>query len=235
MHNILAEKRAISMDTAVCAREKDKPAILAASSRFKGFGTEPLHETRTRKMEANPVIEKMKRAWATCDDGHLDHGSIAGALNKIKIPRYSAKDIETFSLAIAEFQDEVKFSDKAGLFLSALINNCRDEKFVIHTTHLVQPINSFGYQNRKNITVDGNIGTSVGYDMEVGVITVNGNAGFGVGCGMRGGRIIVQGDCGYNVGINMSGGEIHIEGSYEISRSIVSGKIFHNGNLIVPK
>jgi len=229
---------------------REKPTILAASGRFGGFGPEAEHKVTTVKVESNPVLEGMKKVWATCGDGRLNYGDIIEVLNKIKIPRYSAKDIETVSLVIAEFQDEVKFSDKAGLLLSALINNCEENVFVIHTAHLTKKINDLGHRNTKDITVAGDAGDYVGDEMKGGMITVMGNSGSKAGYDMRGGAITVMGDaegagrfmkggsitvemiCSGDIGFTMSGGVIVVKGFADntIGERMVGGEIHIHGN-----
>jgi hypothetical protein len=53
---------------------------------------------------------------------------------------------------------------------------------------------------------------------------------------MEKGSITVIGDAGNNIGEGMRGGEIHLEGDCSgLSGSIVGGRIYHKGNLIVDK
>src|SRR5208283_402917 len=164
---------------------RDKPTRLAASRMFGGLRPETERPVRTHKVESNPALECMKRAWAMCDDIHLpNYGEIYSAMRrKIRKHQYSAKDVEDFSMVLAEFQGEENFSNKAGLFLSALINNCKEDGFLIHTVQLAKPIHSFGFRNTKNIAIDGDIGDVVGEEMVKGAITVKGNAGGSTGFG----------------------------------------------------
>jgi glutamate synthase domain-containing protein 3 len=135
---------------------------------------------------------------------------------------------------LTEFQDEQDFIWRAGLLLSALINNCEESSFVIHTDLLTQPLDYIGYGNTKNIIVQGDANHCVGRHMKNGTITVRGNAGSFVGEGMAGGVIIVEGNTGSRAGSSMTGGEIHTFGSHipVISSCFISGKIFHNEDLI---
>jgi glutamate synthase domain-containing protein 3 len=171
--------------------------------------------------------------------------------------QFTAKDVEEFSLVLEEYQQERYFSRKASLFLSALINSGKDSHYIIHTQHLAKPLNSIGFKNEKDITVDGNTGNYVGDSMEGGTIIVNGDAKDRCGFLMRGGSITVDGDVGNDVawdliggritingnagnkvGIWMNGGEIRLEGEYESLSYycwIYGGRIYHKGELIFPK
>jgi hypothetical protein len=215
--------------------------VLAMANRFSRY--KPEEEKAVRKVEVveNETLKKMKEAWNACSytsypyDRNPDR-EYAKMLEVVKKSEYSAKDIENFTLALAEFQEENRFSGKAGVFLSALINNCKDSELVIRTVHLAKSINFLGYKNTKKITVKGNAGADVGHNMQGGTITVEGNAGSHVGYDMEGGTITVNEDAGGWVGHWMNGGEIRIEGKIEsISNSVEHGKIYHKGKLIVDK
>jgi len=236
---------------------------LAASGRFGPFKPESEQAIRTQIVETNQAIEKMKRtwelqAWEWCDIlvhyGAIHNEKTYGRiLDSIK-HRYSAKDVEDFSIALSEFQGEMYFSTKAGLFLSALINSCKGDDFVVHTAHFAEPIKAFGYRNTSNITVEGDVGLYVGEDMGMGTIAVKGNADGNVGWYMRGGsvtvegnanevghqmiggRIIVNGNAGDDIGDGMTGGEIVINGTIgSISPDFERGRIFHKEKLIIER
>jgi hypothetical protein len=221
------------MDALLAVRRNDSPAILAASSRFGKYMHEPLHEIRKAKVDANPVLEAMRRVWAECvchEDNNGSEKSYNDILQNIKILRCSAKDIEQFSIVLGEFQGERNFSYKAGQYLSALINNCNDAEFVIHTNHLDR-IDSLGYRNTKNIIVDGNVGCFFGEKMENGTMTVEGDAGDFVGSWMKGGAIIVNGNANAYVGETMKGGSITVMGDIgdEVAHQMKGGIIAVKG------
>src|SRR3989338_8903211 len=60
---------------------------------------------------------------------------------------YGAGDITEFSIACADSQNHMHFSAGTGLFLSALINNCKENNFVIYTNHLQWPVDFMFYNN----------------------------------------------------------------------------------------
>src|SRR5271157_3999693 len=141
------------METAVCAR--DKPSILAASGKFGIFKPETEQKTRIVSVEMNPTLVRMKITWQKCElesEGvnrrllNIDSSYSRMLYEAIK-SGYSAKDIESYCLVLAECQKEENFAYKAGLFLTALINGCNEDRFVIHTAHLAKPIHYIGHRN----------------------------------------------------------------------------------------
>jgi len=230
---------------------------LALGSKFGKYKPEEEKDVRKVEVKEDEVLKKLKDAWR-----RYKHVTVlAGTTNEEKILRavvgiaYSARDVERFSLALVEFQDELLFPDKASTFLNTIIKNCKDSNYVIHTGHLKTPIGDIGMLNTKNITVNGNVGhnvgcfmkggtitingdatDSLGAEMSGGAITVNGNTGDCVGSHMRGGTIIVNGNAGKLIGEGMLGGEIQLNGDYRsIAKSIRKRKIYHKGKLIVDK
>jgi formylmethanofuran dehydrogenase subunit C len=140
--------------------------------------------------------------------------------------------VEKISLALAEFQDEEDFESKAGLFLSALINNCPESEFVIHTRHLGVKIFYLGLYNTKDITIKGDVGDYLAYSMSGGRITVEGNAGYGAGNTMENGEIIIDGNSDYFLGDRMKGGKITVKGNAgnEAGSNMGNGEIVIDGD-----
>jgi hypothetical protein len=240
--------------------KKQEGAVAPALAMAGKFGRyKPEEERAVRRVEVrlNPALQKIIKVWELPTYIGIPDLYYNGMLDLLKTKKaaYTAKDVEAFSIALAKFQDERRFSYKAGLFLSALADHCREDAFVIHTTHLTRPVHEICYMNRKNIIVDGNVGMECGRQMMGGSITVNGDAGNYVGEDMADGLIIVNGDAGNYVGarmersiINVEGkaggavglemrsGAIFLEGGFEsIGESIRHGKIFNKGKLIVDK
>jgi hypothetical protein len=236
---------------------------LAATGRFGNFKAEPEREVRKVSLERDNEIEVLKRMWEKISmdlerDYHFEVQNYSGAYAKIlkmaRKSRYSAKDICAFSLALPEFQGDAFFRIRAGIFLSALINNCKDQEFVIHTAHL-PPIHFIGFDNKKNIVVEGDAGNRVGVGMKGGSIIVKGdagmviggemidgtisilgNAGSHIGYFMQGGSITVGKHAGTEVGRRMHAGEIRLNGGYdEIADYIQGGRIYHKRKLIWPR
>jgi hypothetical protein len=236
-------------------RTTDAPA-LAIGGRLKGFGPEEEKASRKAEVKETEAIRQIKAAWKACgyNTYKRDDENYRPILHIVENLQCTAKDLEEFSLSLEEFQHEKDFAEKAGHFLSALINSGKESDYVIHTQHLVTPPDYLGYKNGKNIIVKGDAGLIVGSGMkrgsisvrgntghwlgglmQGGSITVEGNAGDGVGYSMKSGSITIDGNAGYDVGAKMKGGEIHLESNYEnIADDIDGGRIFHKVKLIYP-
>jgi glutamate synthase domain-containing protein 3 len=190
-----------------------KTSLLAMANRFGRYKPEEEKTVRKAEVVEDEMLKRLKIAWKVCSYTGNAVKDYPKMLETVKKLRHSAKDVERFSLALAEFQGEERFSESAGLFLSALINSCRSRKFVIHTHHLAKPIHHLGFANTKSIAVKGDAGRDVGPYMKNGTITVEGNAGVGVGEHMEGGTITVKGNADEDVGLAMEGGAIIVEGN----------------------
>jgi hypothetical protein len=171
---------------------------------------------------------------------------------------YCSKDIEKFSLILIKYQKRKYFGYYAGLYLSLLINNCRENNIVIHTRY-DEDLFRLGFENKASLVINGDAGDNLGMknsgeiivigdagdwlgDKNSGRIIVNGNAGHIIGSDMKGGEIIINGDCKDGIGSLMQGGVIHLNGKYgRIEERLeesdefwpVRGEIYHKGKLIV--
>jgi hypothetical protein len=232
-------------------------ARLSVSKRFGRFKDEDEHAVRAPDVVEDKTLRQLREAWLSMrwDIETFSEVEYTRVLDALKGIHYSSADVEKFSVALVEFQNEDYFRLAAGMFLSALINNCKDNDFVINVRHLTEKIWRLGYQNTKNIIVSGDIGANLGLEMKCGTITVEGNADglvgtdmeggsifvkgsvkHSVGAGMKNGKITVGGNVGPGLGDWMKGGEIHIHGTLEgLGDDIESGKIYHKGKLIYPR
>ncbi|NYZ74269.1 hypothetical protein H0O00_03940 [Candidatus Micrarchaeota archaeon] len=214
----------------------------SALAMAKGFGRyKPEEEKSVREalVSQDPMLEKLKRIYKglKCNpdrdrpspveafEPENEFWSLLTAFGRRL--NCSDKDVEAFSLALADFQHEKDFPMKAGLFLSALINGGKSKTYTLRTNHLEVPPDYIGYKNRKTIVVEGNAGDNVGSTMKEGLITVKGNAGYGVGDWMEGGRIIVEGDVDYNLGVGTKDGTITVKGdaTLEVGAFMRGGRI----------
>jgi hypothetical protein len=203
------------MDMEQTTRAPFDPTRTSANKRFSKYKSEPKKVTREADVKESKTLKQMKDAWSTCGydaNQHYIH-NYPSILKAVKNLQYTAEDVLQFSIILNEFQHEQRFSEKASIFLSALINGGKDSNYVIFTKYFDTPLDNLGYWNKKNITVDGNVGNKVGFGMEGGSITVKGNAGDSVGIGLRGGSIIVEGNTGKSVGFRMHDGSIIVEGN----------------------
>ncbi len=210
-------------------------ASAAATKRFGSYEVETERSARTHQVGSNPALDGIWGAWAACRLGIYFGGSqlqrsYEKILYGIRELKYSAADIESLSLELINWQGEESFSEKAGLFLSALINTSQEDGFVIHTANLNR-INLIGYCNEKEVIVKGNCNRGVGSEMKGGSIQVDGNAEE-IGSGMECGKITVNGNADGNIGWFMKGGEITVEGNAgEVGRCMFNGSITVTGDV----
>ena len=133
---------------------------------------------------------------------------------KLDLLAYTADDVEKFSIMMKELEGPDDRLVALSGFMQDLVYRCNDDNFVIHTSHLRWPISFTIIGHEKTVTVMGDL--------------------IAAGDGMDGGKIIVNGDVGV-VGEGMTNGEIHIEGEYGGGGNVVSGRIYHKGELVVDK
>jgi hypothetical protein len=217
---------------------------------FSKYKIEKGREIRVQQKTTSPIMKKILELWAAveyinddrCDPSYgYDYGEgfadgyNASFFNLIehmaKKIGHGAEEVERFSILLESHREEPNFRYKAGLFLSALINSGSDEEYLIHVEEL-GGIDFAGFQNRKKITIDGDVGDCLGDFMAEGEIVVEGNASTCAATRMKGGRIIVKGDVGDNLGFRMDGGEIIVEGDADglVGANMEDGKITVKGN-----
>jgi formylmethanofuran dehydrogenase subunit C len=215
--------------------EMSRPvAATAVSKRFGRFKDEEEKAVRAPAVVRDEMLERFIDVWKrNGDEGDLwaFHAGIERYVGSQS--GYTSADVEKFSIALAEFQDDSDFSTKAGIFLSELINNGNDSDYVIHTRHLVEKIEFLGYANTKNIVVRGDVGRSAAYLMKEGRLVVEGNAGDLLGGDLEGGEILVTGNAGDSAGKNMHGGRLAIKGNagLHVGRGMLGGEILIEGNV----
>ena len=210
-----------SMNTTTTAREqKQKKLIevprLAVSKRFGIYKKEEKKAMRASDIVDNKALERIVKTWDEFDLDCITAWPSCYYRTALEITRnlgHGPKDIEKFSKFIRTFSRENMIATKAGVFLSALVNNVMGKRFTVHTHNLDFEIDHLGYGNTRRLTVNGNCGDLLGEEMKRGMILVQGNVGNEAGNEMSGGRILVRGDAGYEVGKGMKGGIIIIEGN----------------------
>jgi len=186
-------------------------SVVAFGSRFGKYKPEEEKEVRKIEVKEDEVLRQLKAAWRRF--ASAKRSGCEDALKAVGKLKYSAADVEKFSIALVEFQDESGFGFAAGYFLSALINRGGVSDYVIHTRHLAKKIYYLGIENYKNITVNGDVGGELGYLMKSRSIIVNGNVESNVGKFMKRGTIIVAGNVDVGVGEYMKGGTIIVNGN----------------------
>jgi hypothetical protein len=193
------------------------PSETKACSLLDKFeGQENAGETTKQMLKKDERLEKLREEFSlfsTVKPSSVDN-LYEHCLVRTKSHACKSKDIELFSVALSQFQNTPNFSLRAGIFLSALINNSKGREFIIITKHISPSILAIGKQNTKNITIDGDTSSFIGGGMKKGKITINGNVcGDGLGILMNGGTIIVNGCCETDVGSKMKRGQIIVNGA----------------------
>ncbi len=244
-------------------------SALAINRMFGKYKPEQEHSIRMPEVRETEVLKKISDVWkefrlfqpTTGDSSResLYNQMVGYIVAFLKDPPVSPEDIEQFSVALANFQDEKFFDEKAGLFLSGLINTGKYGNYLVHTAHLGVLPGCLGYKNSKKLTINGDAGSFTGKGQWAsGEIQIEGNAGFGVGIGgkigtasygkiqVRGnvddfagygtwGCIIhVQGDAGDYLGYEARGGEIHIQGNAgkNVGEGMNGGEIHIEGKIL---
>ena len=129
------------------------PITMQANDPLRRFKPEVHREVRQSGVKEDKVLTQLKDLWKKSkyfDEGNCDMwqylSSLPWYLHLVQFLRfrleikYSAEDIENFSIALAEFQDEKNFAKKAGCFLAALIIASTENTFRIQIRHLAKKI-----------------------------------------------------------------------------------------------
>ncbi len=175
------------------------------------------------------------------------------ALEKIKKFSYTNEDITELCFHAEDFKKYDSLLEKQrgptfdrgtgeryiGIFLSALIFADQEQtktkkEYIIFTEEFQTKLFQLGMRNtRAHIIIQGNVGDSLGRQMEGGTIIVYGNTEDNAGKEMTNGEIVIQGNTGALLGCEMKGGSIHLEknAGNSIGNSMSGGKIFINGNI----
>ena len=223
----------------------DKRTILVSQDLAigKGFGKyapETEREVRKPKIVKDERIERLEKAYHELDslismpeyeyalNIHAFYDRFLAFLIEKNLPTAST-DIESFAIYLEALQAEKYFFEKTGLFISFLMAQSQDHAFTLHIAHLVRPIRFIGFQNSKQITINGCAGESVGAYMTGGSISINGNAGSDLGWYLKNGTITVSGDVLNNAATGMEDGSVIIEG-HALDRA---GQAIRNGVLII--
>lgn len=186
---------------------------------------EDKQEKKEFKVEKSPelTVNHLLKLWESAIKQVPDDSSRIYDLNKylLSIPNQfnfvlTKKNIEEFCLRLSLYQEMIGFESKSGYFLSALINNFKEQEIILNLQHFQKRPWYIGYKNKeKNIIINGNVGYGLGYDMRGGTITVNGNIEDALGSWLRGGIFYINGYFAF------------------LSNLIEGGDIYHKGQLIV--
>src|SRR3989338_2341397 len=133
---------------------------------LKGLGKQEERTVDKIKVEVNPVLEQLVEIYVgwIAEKSLIWADAYKLAVDKTKHLAYSNKDITNLCLRLKSYEQHEWF-EWSGLFLSGLINKCKDEEFFLMTEHLDKEINCIGYENTKKIVVQGNTKDCTGWRM----------------------------------------------------------------------
>jgi len=160
------------------------------------------------------------------------------AVKTIREVPYEKEDIEEFCAELGG-SDKMPYmiSGPSGIYISALVNHCRDERVVLEMEQCPRTFHFMGYRlpEGKTLVVRGNLGDFAGADLSGGRLVVVGSTGDWCGAGMTEGQILVTNSTGHKTGEWMRGGEIRVDGRVQgVGSTQYGGKIFQQGRLIAP-
>ncbi len=243
------------------------PVVLLDKRVFGRLKPETVQEERkplavTESSSLKPLIELWNKHELMLGDEAWNYDEYYEKLSKeLKDISYTAKEVEIFcAIQLIVLREEKSsgspFRLKAGIFLSALVNNGKDEDYKLQLSQLDEPLKYLGFQNQKNITIIGTVGHGcadhmkcgnivvfgdvegeLGHFMKGGTVLIKGNAiksqTASIGSAMVGGKIIVEGNAEHGVGFGMDGGEIMIHGNVgtNLGYHMTDGSIWVKGNV----
>ena len=222
---------------------------LKAADLFGQLKPEEERELKKFEVEKNSTLEAIVKGLdKTIKAKYYGEDEFYRVCKRNLPKRYTAKDIERFSVILADYPS--KDTMAMGMYLNALINYSREKHVKIQTPHHKR-LRYLGYRNKcKEILIKGDVGDFLGYkmkrgriivrgsvegrvavDMRGGTINVDGTVGSFVGLFMKAGKVYVKGNAGSFTGVYMRGGEIHIEGDTSgLGHGMRDGVIYVAGN-----
>ncbi len=161
------------------------------------------------------------------------------AEQNIKEIQYDQDDIEDFCAKL-DSADKIPYviSGPAGIYVSALINNAKEEVIKLTLLDYERIFHFLGFRlpEGKALFLKGNVGDFIGVKLSGGRLVVEGSAGNWCGAGMQKGEIHITQHVGEKTGEWMRGGEIHVDGVIRsIGKTRFGGKIYRRGKIVVPQ
>jgi hypothetical protein len=161
------------------------------------------------------------------------------AVKSLQEIEYDQDDIEEFC-ADLDSSNKVPYmiSGPAGIYVSAMVNHCREDRIILRLRDYQRIFHFFGYRlpEGKTLVLQGDVGDFIGAGLSGGRLVVEGSVGNWCGAGMIKGEIFVTNFAGQKTGDWMRGGEIHVEGHISsIGKALFEGRVYERGKLIIPK
>ena len=189
------------------ATHSQNAAMLESLAKYKAETERPLGNS--------DAVARLKKLWAGFKvDKEIGNERSAATFYKkavtlVKGCGYGPADVEGFSKELVKFQRERNFADKAGIFLSALVNQGKPGSYRVWANYLEKTVCWLGYRNRNSLDIMGDAGRHFAIGMKSGTLQLYGDA---VDAGnMRGGKVIIHGNVECISG-NMAGGSIFVWG-----------------------
>lgn len=221
---------------------------------FLDFSTVPYQK---KEIPLNRIVQAKKQVMDRIIEGYLqlveeEVKDLVWLVEQSRVARaYSAavksiRDLQFDQEDIEEFCEEMDGSSRipymisgpAGIYVSALINHCQEERIVLKPKDHQRMFHFFGYRlpEGKTLVLQGDVGDFIGAGLSGGRLVVEGSTGNWCGAGMTKGEIFVTGYTGQNTGGWMRGGEIRVDGRIRsIGENRYGGRIYEAGKLIIPK
>ncbi len=154
------------------------------------------------------------------------------SLRLIRTIQYTSDDIDELC-AFAGLSKEANFeqSGPMGLYISALINEAKEDRFEVNLHQQQRPLHFMGFrlEEGKHLTVHGDLGHFSGAGLLGGHMKVNGSTGSWCGADMVSGHITITGDALSRTGEQMRGGQIQVNGRIQqIAKARSGGEVQSN-------
>ena len=220
---------------------------------FDDFKTYPY---RKREIPLDRIVQVKERVMDQIVEGYLklveeevkdlvwlvEHSRVvkaySSALRTIRDLDYDIDDIEELCLELDKGgRIPYLISGPAGIYLSALCNNAKEENIRLRLHELKRTFHFLGYRlpEGKTLVLEGDVGDFIGAGLSGGKLIVEGSTGNWAGAGMMKGELFITEHTGQNTGEWMRGGEVHVDGRIRgIGKTVFGGRIYQRGKLILP-
>ena len=182
------------------------------------------------------VEEEVKDLVWLVEHSHIVR-AYAKATKSVQAIDYDQEDIEDFCAEL-DNSDKIPYIvlEPAGIFLSALINNCEENRIRLLLHDYRRTFHFLGYRlpEGKTLVLQGDVGDLIGASLAGGRLVVEGSAGNWCGAGMLQGEIAVAGSTGQKTGELMRGGKIKVSGRVWGVGNCIGGKICEGEGCIAP-
>lgn len=167
-------------------------------------------------VEHNHLVKTYSAAVESISGLQLDRDTIEAFWEKLD-------DCDTFPY---------KIPGPAGIYLSAMVNYCQDDRILLRLGNSQPNLHFLGYGlvEGKKLILQGDGGDFIGAGLNGGRLSVRGSAGNWCGAGMLKGEIRVEKNAGQRTGEWMQAGEIRVDGRVGgIGKTLFGGRVYQRG------